>query len=110
MIPLPLRVEKRLVMIHEADVRWLEAMGHSTRLHSVSAGAIKVGQGLSRILGQLAADRIMRIHRSTAVNLACIREMRPKAHGDWILTLDDSTVLILSRSARSQVLAALRRM
>jgi cell division septal protein FtsQ len=34
--------------------------------------------------------------------------MQPKAHGDWELTLDDGTILTLSRSFRQEVLERLK--
>jgi DNA-binding LytR/AlgR family response regulator len=47
------------------------------------------------------------VHRSAIVNVASIREIVPLASGDQRLTLDDGTVLKVSRTHRAGVVRAL---
>jgi two-component system, LytTR family, response regulator len=43
------------------------------------------------------------VHRSAAVNTACILELQPRSHGDYTLVLKNRTELIMSRGYRSRL-------
>jgi DNA-binding LytR/AlgR family response regulator len=51
----------------------------------------------------------VRVHRSAIANIACIRAIEPIASGDQRLTLDDGTVLKVSRTHRAEVVNAVGR-
>jgi two-component system, LytTR family, response regulator len=95
------------VVVAEAAIRWIEARGRRSRIHAVDE-VVDADQGISRAMEGLVSGRILRIHRSAAANLDRITSLRPKAHGDWELTLDDGTILTLSRSFRREVLEQLK--
>ena len=97
----------RFVVVAEADIRWIEARGRRSRIHAVDE-VVDADQGISRVMEVLVSGRILRIHRSAAVHLDRITSLRPKAHGDWEVTLDDGTNRTLSRSFRREVLERLR--
>ena len=50
---------------------------------------------------------VLRIRRSTIVNLHRFRELRPHSHGDFLVALHDGTELKLSRNYRQKVEASL---
>ena len=56
---------------------------------------------------QLDPRQLVRIHRSTIVNLDRIKEIRPHTHGEYILILHDGTRLKVSRSYRDHIRAYL---
>ncbi|RZJ37450.1 MAG: LytTR family transcriptional regulator, partial [Brevundimonas sp.] len=56
---------------------------------------------------RLADKGFARSHRSTLVNLARLRELRPLSDGAWRLTLDSGAELVVSRSYRDGFLARL---
>lgn len=95
------------MVVAEADIRWIEARGRRSRIHAVDE-VVDADQGISRVMEVLVSGRILRIHRSAAVHLDRITSLRPKAHGDWEVTLDDGTNRTLSRSFRREVLERLR--
>ncbi len=97
----------RFVVVAESAIRWIEARGRRSRIHAVDE-VLDADLGISRVLTGLVSGRILRIHRSAAVHLDRIASMQPKAHGDWELTLDDGTILTLSRSFRQEVLEQLK--
>jgi two-component system LytT family response regulator len=98
---------KRFVVVAESAIRWIEARGRRSRIHAVDE-VVEADQGISSALAGLVSGRILRIHRSAAVHLDRITSMQPKAHGDWELTMDDGTILTLSRSYRREVLERLK--
>ena len=97
----------RFVVVAESAIRWIEARGRRSRIHAVDE-IVDADQGISRVMEVLVSGRILRIHRSAAVHLDRITSLRPKAHGDWEVTLDDGTNRTLSRSFRREVLERLR--
>ena len=56
----------------------------------------------------LDRDGFVRVHRSAIANVACIRQIAPLASGDQRLTLNDGTVVKLSRTYRAHVIDAVR--
>lgn len=100
------RIERRRVVLAFADIRWIVAQNAHSVIHTV-AGAQVVRHPLRWLAGALPPDRFVRINRSVLVNLACVREFRPKSHGDGLIVVDGGTELVLSRSRRRQVLAVL---
>ena len=82
------------------DIDWAEAAGKHVRLH-IGGETRLVREGLSRLAAKLDPAQFPRIHRSTVVNLRCIRELEPAFHGDCTVLLRDGTRLILSRTYRA---------
>jgi len=95
------------VVLHTARVEWLEAEGDYVRIHA-GREVYLTRQTLNRMEAQLGAGGFVRIHRSTIVNVECIREIHPLPGGDQIITLRDLTRVTLSRGYRDRLEQALR--
>ena len=52
---------------------------------------------------RLDPQRFQRIHRSTIVNLACVRELRSHVNGEYFVLLATGQTLKLSRSYKDKV-------
>ena len=104
--PKAFRSGNRFVLVRDDEVRWIEAQGRSTRIHTRTE-TIQVNLGVTATIAALQSDLVVRIHRSTAVNVQRVLEMEPKAHGDWSVRLDDGTLLRLSRTYRASALRKL---
>ncbi len=104
--PKAFRSGNRFVLVRDDDVRWIEAQGRSTRIHTRTE-TIRVNLGVTATVAALRSNDVVRIHRSAAVNVRRVFEMEPKAHGDWSLRLDDGTLLRLSRTYRASALRKL---
>jgi two-component system LytT family response regulator len=63
-----------------------------------------VVQEVRKSMGEMTAlldpSRFVRIHRSTIVNIARIKELQPYFHGEFIVVLHNGTQLKSSRSYR----------
>jgi two-component system LytT family response regulator len=83
--------------IHEID--WIEAADYYVCLHTGERTHL-----LRRTLADMEKDldphAFCRIHRSTIVNLARVRELRTDSNGEYEVVLHDATALRLSRSYR----------
>jgi two-component system LytT family response regulator len=94
------RATGRIVVVRVADIDWIEASGDYASLH-VEKKAWLVRETIATIAQRYAARGIVRIHRSTLVNLDRVTELRPLANGEFIVVLRDGTELKMSRNYRN---------
>ncbi|HEX2209929.1 MAG TPA: LytTR family DNA-binding domain-containing protein [Longimicrobium sp.] len=87
------------------EVDWIEAEGDYARLHCGGATHL-VSKTITELAAVLDSRRFARIHRSTIVNIGRIRELHTEDHRDFTVTLDDGTLLRLSRTYRRALEAA----
>jgi two-component system LytT family response regulator len=89
----------RVVVLDDAEVDWLQAEGDYVRVYT-RGKSLLVRERLSLMESKLDPARFARIHRSTIVNVARIRELKPQPNRESSVVLKDGTVLKLSRSFR----------
>jgi len=94
---LSLKLRDRTLLVAPAEVAWLEADGHYVRFHLVSGACHTVRDTLRRLEGVLDPRGFVRVHRSTLVNVAQVKELRPWFAGDSLVFLKDGTELRMSR-------------
>ncbi len=87
----------RLYFVALAQVQYLAAQGNYVAVHT-QGQVHSLRTTLSQLKGQLDPTHFLQIHRSLIVNSAFIKELRPWAHGEYLLTLHDETHLTSSRS------------
>jgi two-component system LytT family response regulator len=84
------------------EIDYMEAAGNYVRIH-VGAEVHLLRETMSHLESRLKGTRFIRIHRSTIVNLDCIRELQPSFHGDYAVILNSGTELTLSRGYRDKL-------
>ncbi len=104
---LVIRSAGRTAFVDAAAVDWIEAAGSYVRLHAGTRSHL-LRDSLSRLEERLAAERFVRIHRSTMVNARRVRELRALSHGESLVVLRDGTELKLSRGYRDRLERLLR--
>jgi two-component system LytT family response regulator len=97
-----LKIGGRVTFLEVKDLDWIEAAGVYLHLH-ISGKMHLYRSSLAAFLQRLDPQRFVRVHRSTAVNTARIRELRPRGHGDFTIVLHDGRELILSRAYRAEL-------
>jgi two-component system LytT family response regulator len=90
------------LLLKTTDIQWIEAEDNYVRLH-VEGTSYLVRQTMGRMLERLDPARFKRIHRSSIVNLDCVKELRPWFHGDYLVLLSDGTKLTMPRTYREQI-------
>jgi two-component system LytT family response regulator len=60
-------------------------------------------QTLSGLMQMLDPGEFLRIHRSHAVNIRLVRELRPQLHGEYVIALANGTELTSGRSYRGRI-------
>lgn len=86
----------RLYFIKVSDIEWFEAEDNYVRIHTGRASHL-IRQTLGRLQEKLDPSRFARIHRSTIVNLDCIREIQLGVGSDRIVILHRGLHLRLSQ-------------
>ena len=94
---LTLIAPEKTMIVDQDEIIWLEAAGDYVCVHLVSETRI-IRRTLKAFMQELPAETFQRIHRSTIINLAHIRQMTPEKKGEATLLMSDSHHLKVSRS------------
>ena len=103
---LTVRQWNRVHLVPMDDIDFVEAEDNYVVVHA-AARRYKGRDRISDVESQLDARRFVRIHRSTIVQIARIREVQPLTHGDHAVVLRDGKVLRVARSRRQALGQAL---
>jgi LytTr DNA-binding domain-containing protein len=96
----------RVHLVRVEDIDFVEAEDNYVVVHAASR-SYKGRDRISEVESQLDSRRFVRIHRSTIVHVAKIREVQPLTHGDHAVILRDGKVLRVARSRRQALEQAL---
>lgn len=103
---LMVRSNGRIFFVKPAEIEWIEAAGNYACLHVGTTTHI-LRETMSGLERRLDAEKFVRIHRSTIVNVDRIRELQADFGGEYIVVLNDGTRLTLSRGYREKLEARL---
>jgi two-component system LytT family response regulator len=98
--PLVVRDGHRTFVLPCDDIEWIEAEDYYVRIHAGGRQPL-VRRTLQSLLDSLEPVGFARVHRSAAVNLAHVRQVRPLPGGDAEVVLANGQVVRLSRSHRT---------
>ena len=99
---LPIRVGRETIRLDVGTIDWIDAAGDYMCVHA--AGQTHVLRATMRELEQMLDPQVFqRVHRSTIVNLARVRSLRPHLNGECFLRLQSGQEVKLSRSYRDKV-------
>ena len=91
----------RIVIVQVAEIVRLEAEDNYVRLWADRPYLHK--ETLTRMMSYLDPAEFLRIHRSHAVNIQSVRELRPLLHGEYLVVLANGTELTSGRSYRGVI-------
>ncbi|HVJ62789.1 MAG TPA: LytTR family transcriptional regulator DNA-binding domain-containing protein [Tahibacter sp.] len=92
----------RTVRLDPETIRWIDAAGDYLCIHTDVENFV-IRATMRDMEQRLDPRRFQRIHRSTIVNLACVRELRSHLNGEYFVTLETGQTLKLSRSYKDKV-------
>jgi len=99
---LPIRCGRETLRLDVATIDWIDAAGDYMCLHA--AGQTHVLRATMKELEDMLDPAVFqRVHRSTIVNLARVRSLRPHVNGECFLRLQSGQEIKLSRSFRDKV-------
>jgi two-component system, LytTR family, response regulator len=96
---LALKEGGRVLPLAVEEIDWVEADDYYVLVH-VGPRSHLLRLSLRELEAQLDPRRFLRIHRSTLVNLARVKELQPLFHGEYWVLLHNGHRLKLSRSYR----------
>lgn len=103
---IPVKTARGTTLILTEEIDWIGAAGHYIELH-VGQTTHLIRERLSLIEKKLDSDKFARIHRSTIVNLDCIKTLIPLFHGDYLVILRDGKELNMSRTFHENLMSFL---
>ncbi len=98
---IPVRSLGRIVIVPVREIVRLEAEDNYVRIWADRPYLHK--QTLTGLCARLDPAEFLRVHRSHAVNLRLVRELRPLLHGEFRIVLSGGTELTSGRSYRAAV-------
>ncbi len=99
---------EQLQLIDTSTIEWLEADDNYVHVHTPSRSYL-LRRTLQDLLSQLGDQQFVRIHKSTAVNLAAVRTLAPLFKGDHDVQLHSGKTLRLSRRCKDALFARMPR-
>jgi two-component system LytT family response regulator len=102
-----IRESDRAFFLSVDDIQRVSAAGNYVEVHARGKVHL-VRDTLTSFIAQLDPNDFLRVHRSHAVRVNFIAEMRPMFHGDYELVLRDGGTLSLSRRYKALLPAAIR--
>jgi two-component system LytT family response regulator len=97
----------RISFLRTEEIDWIEAADYYSCLHA-GAKTHLLRRSMAELERDLETERFCRIHRSTIVNLARVRDLRSDAGGEYEVVLQDETRLKVSRTYRGKLQAAMQ--
>ncbi len=92
----------RIFFLNVEEIDWIEAADNYVCLH-VGKDAHLVSGTMTGLETRLDPEKFIRIHRSTIINLARVKELHPLFHGEYAIRLSDDTELTSSRGYRERI-------
>lgn len=97
-----IKTDGRVFFLPAKEIEWIGAEGNYVSLH-VGQACHLFREAISSLEGQLDPQKFRRIHRSTIVNIDCIRELQPMFRGEYLVIMKDGTKLKLSHNYRDNL-------
>ena len=97
-----IRDRGRAVALEPGAIDWLKSDGDYVRIYAGRSNYLHDAT-LTALAEQLPADRFVRIHRSTIVNVERIHALEPVTNGDYVVLLTTGARLKMSRTHRENV-------
>ncbi|HEX8736745.1 MAG TPA: LytTR family DNA-binding domain-containing protein [Pyrinomonadaceae bacterium] len=91
----------KIILLEPETIDWIEADDKYVHLHTAGKSYL-LRQTLNVLEAELDPQAFARIHRSTIVNLARVRELNPLFNGEYVLILANGTKLTLSRNYKNR--------
>ena len=93
--------QKKLITILTKDIIWIEAYGDYSRLHT-EEGTFTSNYGISSLEDKLNPKLFLRVHRSSIINIDCIKELT-KYGKSYDVAMKNGDVVRVSRGYMPQV-------
>jgi DNA-binding LytR/AlgR family response regulator len=98
---LALRWQRRIVIVPIASIVRIEACDDHVLV--CADRFYRHRETLADLCARLPAATVLRVHRSHAINVAAVRELERRQHGEYALSLADGSRLVSGRAYRAAI-------
>ncbi|HEY0740274.1 MAG TPA: LytTR family DNA-binding domain-containing protein [Chryseosolibacter sp.] len=95
-----IKEQKKIFFIDVNEIQCIDASGDYIVVQTATKGHLLL-ESLNEMEKKLDPQVFVRIHRSTIVNVTCVKELHPYYNGEYFLVLKNNKRLKLSRSYRA---------
>jgi two-component system LytT family response regulator len=99
---IPVRTDGRVRLLPVGEIDWLESSDNHVLIHT-NGQVHSVRQTLQGLESSLSPAEFVRVHRSSMVNVARIKEIQPWFNGEYVVILRDGTQVRTSRGYRARL-------
>jgi two-component system, LytTR family, response regulator len=92
----------RIYFLKIEEIDWVEGAGDYLSLHSGNQTHL-IRETMGNFHAKLDAQKFLRTHRSTIVNIERIKDIRPLSKGEYVITLTSGRCLKSSRGYRHEL-------
>jgi two-component system LytT family response regulator len=92
----------RTTWVPQDEIEWIDAAGDYMCVHA-SGETYILRKTMKELEKELDPEILQRIHRSTIVNVNCVKEMRSHINGEYFLTLESGNTIKLSRTYKDKL-------
>jgi two-component system, LytTR family, response regulator len=86
------------------DIDWVESADNDVIVH-IGGENHRYRRTMEQVMARLPASQFVRVHRSSIVNIARVRQVHPWFHGNYLLVLANGARVTTGRRFRDQFLA-----
>lgn len=97
-----IKAGSRIYFLKVEEIDWIEGAGDYLSLHSGNQTHL-IRETMGNFHAELDAQKFLRIHRSTIVNIERIKDIRPLFKGEYVITLTTGRRLKSSRGYRHEL-------
>jgi len=94
-----IKADGRVFFLGVEEIDWIEAADYYVILHAAAKTHL-LRETITNLEARLDPRRFLRIHRSTIVNLAKVKDWQSQSNGESVVVLQNGTRLKLSRRRR----------
>ena len=98
----PIRADGRVTLLPVGDIDWIESSDNYVKIHA-NGQTYTVRQTLQSVEASLSPKEFIRVHRSSILNVARIKEIQPWFNGEFVVVLRDGTQVRTSRGYRARL-------
>lgn len=98
----PVKTDGRVVLLPVEEIDWIESNDNHVKIYAGGQTHV-VRQTLQSMELSLSPADFVRVHRSSIVNVASIKEIQPWFHGEYVVLLKDGTQVKTSRGYRARL-------
>ncbi len=103
---IPVKISNRVYFVDVDEINYISASGYYAEIY-IDKQKHLIRESLTNLIKELPPDKFKRIHRSTIINIAFIKELISVGYGDYELKMNDGKAFRISKTYKVDILKTL---